>query len=107
MATCLICFLPVLGKAQSADDSLLFIGKSGVTYGYTNTLNNYKKSYSNADQMGTLTFDLIKVQRLSPEYYFVVGKWSLKRNAGDIDGHYNLLFKKINEKWVIVADHSS
>jgi uncharacterized protein (TIGR02246 family) len=137
MASCLICLLPVLGKAQSADekairqllqtqteawnrgnlddfmkgywenDSLMFIGKSGITYGYTNTLNNYKKGYSNADQMGTLTFNLIKVQRLSPEYYFVVGKWSLKRNAGDVGGHYNLLFRKIDGKWVIVADHSS
>lgn len=25
------------------NDSLMFIGKSGVTYGWTNTLNNYKK----------------------------------------------------------------
>lgn len=88
-------------------DSLMFIGKNGVTYGYQNTLMNYKKSYSDADKMGTLSFDLIKVQRLSPEYYFVVGKWHLKRNAGDVGGHYNLLFRKIKGKWVIIADHSS
>lgn len=94
-------------KGYWESDSLMFIGKSGVTYGYQNTLNNYKKSYRNADEMGTLTFDLIKVQRLSPEYFFVVGRWHLKRNAGDVGGHYNLLFRKINGKWVIVADHSS
>ena len=88
-------------------DSLMFIGQSGVTYGYDNTLNNYKRNYSNADKMGTLSFDLIKVQRLSPEYFFVVGKWHLKRNAGDVGGHYNLLFRKIDGKWVIIADHSS
>jgi len=94
-------------KGYWESDSLMFIGKSGVTYGYQNTLNNYRKSYRNADEMGTLTFDLIKVQRLSPEYFFVVGRWHLKRNAGDVGGHYNLLFRKINGKWVIVADHSS
>jgi uncharacterized protein (TIGR02246 family) len=94
-------------KGYWNNDSLMFIGKSGVTYGYQNTLMNYKKGYSNADQMGTLTFELIKVQRLSPEYYFVVGKWHLKRNAGDVGGHYNLLFRKIKGHWVIVADHSS
>jgi hypothetical protein len=94
-------------KGYWESDSLMFIGKSGVTYGYQNTLNNYKKSYRNADEMGTLTFDLIKVQRLSPEYFFVVGRWHLKRNPGDVGGHYNLLFRKINGKWVIVADHSS
>jgi len=94
-------------KGYWESDSLMFIGKSGVTYGYQNTLTNYKNSYRNADEMGTLTFDLIKVQRLSAEYFFVVGKWHLKRNAGDVGGHYNLLLRKINGKWVIVADHSS
>jgi len=94
-------------KGYWNNDSLMFIGKSGVTYGYQNTLMNYKKNYNNADAMGTLSFDLIKVQRLSPEYYFVVGKWHLKRSIGDLGGHYNLLFRKINGTWVIVADHSS
>ena len=94
-------------KGYWNNDSLMFIGKSGVTYGYQNTLMNYKKNYNNADAMGTLSFDLIKVQRLSPEYYFVVGKWHLKRSIGDLGGHYNLLFRKINGTWVIITDHSS
>jgi uncharacterized protein (TIGR02246 family) len=94
-------------KGYWNNDSLMFIGQNGVTYGYRNTLMNYKKNYSDADKMGTLTFDLVKVQRLSPEYYFVVGKWHLKRNAGDVGGHYNLLFRKIKGQWFIIADHSS
>jgi ketosteroid isomerase-like protein len=94
-------------KGYWNNDSLMFIGKSGVTYGYQNTLMNYKKNYSNADAMGTLSFDLIKVQRLSSDYYFIVGKWHLKRTIGDVGGHYNLLFRNVNGSWVIVADHSS
>jgi hypothetical protein len=88
-------------------DSLMFIGKSGVTYGYKKTLENYKKNYSDTAQMGKLSFDILQVKRLSNEYYYVVGKWFLKRSVGDIGGHYNLLFRKIKGKWVIVADHSS
>ena len=94
-------------KGYWNSDSLMFIGQNGVTYGYQNTLNNYKKNYSDADKMGTLTFNLIKVQRLSPKYYFVVGKWHLKRNAGDVGGHYDLIFRKIKGKWYIISDHSS
>lgn len=94
-------------KGYWKHDSLMFIGKSGVTYGYQNTLMNYKKNYGNADAMGTLSFDLIKVQRLSRDYYYVVGKWHLKRTIGDVGGHYDLLFRKVNGSWVIVADHSS
>ena len=88
-------------------DSLMFIGKSGITYGYQQTLANYKKNYSDTTQMGKLSFNIIQVKKLSGEYYFVVGKWTLKRTVGDLSGHYNLLFRKINGKWVIVADHSS
>lgn len=88
-------------------DSLMFVGKSGVTYGWTNTLNNYKKGYPDTAAMGKLTFTNIKVKRLSKKYYFIVGKWYLKRSIGDVSGHYNLLMEKINGRWVIVADHSS
>ena len=88
-------------------DSLMFIGQSGITYGYQNTLNNYKKNYSDTAKMGKLAFEIIKVQKLSDEYYFAVGKWFLKRTVGDLKGHYTLLFRKINGEWVIVADHSS
>jgi len=89
------------------NDSLMFIGKSGVTYGYANTLSNYKKNYSNKDQMGKLFFEIVKMKRLSPTYYWVLGKWFLKRSVGDIGGSYTLLFGKINGKWKIIADHSS
>jgi ketosteroid isomerase-like protein len=94
-------------KGYWKNDSLMFIGKSGVTYGYQNTLVNYKKNYGSAEAMGTLSFDLVKVQRLSRDYYYVVGKWHLKRTIGDVGGHYDLLFRKVNGSWVIVADHSS
>jgi uncharacterized protein (TIGR02246 family) len=89
------------------NDSLMFIGKSGVTYGWTNTLNNYKKGYPDAAAMGQLTFTLIQVKRLSKKYYHVTGKWFLKRSIGDVGGHYTLLLEKIKGHWVIIADHSS
>jgi len=89
------------------NDSLMFIGKSGVTYGWKNTLNNYRKNYSDTIAMGKLNFDLIQVKKLSKKYYSVTGKWFLKRTIGDLSGHFTLLFRKINKQWVIVSDHSS
>ena len=41
-------------KGYWENDSLMFIGKSGVTYGYKNTLNNYKKNYPTTADMGKL-----------------------------------------------------
>jgi ketosteroid isomerase-like protein len=94
-------------KGYWKNDSLMFIGKSGVTYGYSNTLENYKRNYGDTVKMGKLSFDLKAVQQISPDAYFVVGKWNLKRTIGDLSGHYTLLFRKINGEWVIVVDHSS
>ncbi|MEO7530330.1 MAG: nuclear transport factor 2 family protein [Sediminibacterium sp.] len=88
-------------------DSLLFVGKTGTTYGYQKTLANYKKGYPDTAAMGKLGFEILKVQKLSSDYYFVLGKWALTRSIGNISGHYTLLFKKINNQWVIVVDHSS
>ena len=88
-------------------DSLMFIGKSGVVWGWQQTLNNYKKGYPDTAAMGQLSFEIIQVKRLSMMYCYVVGKWMLKRSIGDISGHYDLLLRKIKGKWVIISDHSS
>lgn len=88
-------------------DSLMYIGKSGVTYGYVPTLNNYKQNYAGPDKMGKLSFDILHLKKLGAKHYLVVGKWSLKRTAGDVGGHYSLTFEKQKGKWVVIVDHSS
>lgn len=88
-------------------DSLMFIGKTGVHFGWQETLNNYKKGYPDTTAMGKLAFDIVTIKKLSPEYFYVVGKWMLKRTIGDLSGHYDLLLRKIKGQWYIIADHSS
>ena len=88
-------------------DSLMFIGKSVITYGWQKTLDNYKKRYPDTASMGKLNFDLLSVKHLSENYFFVVGNWHLTRSIGDVGGTFTLLFRKIKNRWVIVADHSS
>ena len=89
------------------NDSLMFIGQNGPVYGYFNTLHRYKLTYSDTAKMGKLGFDILRVKKISDDAYFVLGKFFLKRSVGDLGGHFTLLFRKINGKWVIVADHSS
>ena len=89
------------------NDSLMFIGSSGINHGYQEALNHYKKAYSDTAKMGKLRFELIELKQLSPDYYYVTGKFFLKRSVGDLNGVYTLLFRKIRGVWVIVSDHSS
>ncbi len=89
------------------NENLKFIGKNGITYGWQKTLDNYKKNYPDKDAMGFLTFDILTVEKISKDAYFVIGKWHLKRTKNEPQGHFSLLWKKIDGLWVIVADHSS
>ena len=86
---------------------LLFIGSKGITSGWEPTLQNYEKSYPNLAAMGTLTFQIIKVDILSKDSAWVVGKWSLAREKDNPNGHFMLVWRKIKGKWYIIADHSS
>jgi len=94
-------------KGYWNNDSLIFVGSSGVRYGYENALGYYKNTYSDAEKMGKLSLEILKIEKLSNQYYFVLGKWFLKRVVNDKGGHYTLLFKKIRGRWLIIADHSS
>ncbi len=88
-------------------DSLMYIGKSGVTYGYQRTLDTYNKNYGSADKMGSLSFEVLHLNKLGSKHYLVVGKWFLVRNAGNTGGHYTLVFRRSKGRWVIISDHSS
>jgi hypothetical protein len=90
-------------------DSLKFIGRSGLTYGWSASLANYEKAYPDRDAMGELHFDNLSVDIFCDDAAHVIGKWTLFRAAlGDtIGGFYSLIWQKKNNDWVIVADHSS
>lgn len=88
-------------------DSLKFIGRNGITYGWQPTLENYKKGYPTPAAMGKLTFTILSLEILSGTSAYMIGRWQLKRQTDEPGGHFTLLWRKINGKWVIVADHTS
>ena len=89
------------------NDSLVYVGKNGPTYGYATTLNNYQKNYPDTSHMGKLKFELLSFKPLNKDHYFVLGKFYLTRTVGNASGYFTLLFKKINGVWKVIADHSS
>ena len=88
-------------------EDLSFIGSRGLQKGWQRTLDNYKKSYPDKETMGILKFDILEMKMIDSDNAFVIGKWQLQRKEQDIDGHFSLWWKKINQEWLIVADHSS
>lgn len=89
-------------------DSLVFLGSKGMTYGWQPTLDTYRKTYGDAARMGQLDFSQLRITPLSADVAQVVGHWHLARpQAGDLQGQFLLIFRRIKGEWVIVADHSS
>ena len=88
-------------------DNLQFIGGNGPTFGWQNTLDNYKKRYPDTATMGKLKFDILQVDRRSRKVISLIGKFTLTREKDQPTGHFLLLWKKIKGQWLIIADCTS
>jgi ketosteroid isomerase-like protein len=89
-------------------DSLKFIGSSGITYGWQNTLDRYRKNYPDQASRGSLRFEILSVDLTSKDAAFVIGRFFLTRpQKGDASGYFTLLWRKIGGQWKIVVDHTS
>ncbi|EAR30466.1 hypothetical protein PTD2_02816 [Pseudoalteromonas tunicata D2] len=87
-------------------EQLRFVGKNGIKFGWQATLDNYKKSYSTKEKMGTLKFNNIDIE-VTESTAFVLGKWQITLKEDVVSGYNSLFWKKIDNKWRIVIDHSS
>lgn len=101
--------IPGFMEGYWKSDSLVFIGRKGPTYGWQPTLANYQKSYPDAAAMGQLDFSSLRVTLVAPTAAQVVGRWHLARPValGDLQGHFLLVLRQVDGKWVVVADHTN
>ena len=100
--------IPAFMEDYEKSDSLMFIGKSGVVYGWKATLEKYKKNYPDKATMGTLKFDILKTDFTGKNACWILGKFHLTRpEVGDANGIFTLLLKKKSGNWQIVADHTT
>ena len=88
-------------------DELVFSGKSGPVYGWNETRNRYLKNYPDTQTMGKLKFTVNKIRSVSSDVAFLIGEYYLTRSTEDSYGHFTLFWKKINNKWLIISDHTT
>ena len=88
-------------------DSLVFVSSAGLKYGWQNTLDNYKKSYPDKAAMGTLKFNILRINAINTTNAFVMGRWEIKHDGDSPYGYFTLWVREIDGDWKIVADHTS
>ena len=47
------------------------------------------------------------IKSISFDVALMIGEYQLKRSGGYSSGHFTLVWKKIDNKWFIVSDHTS
>ena len=88
-------------------DNIVFTGSNGSIYGWEETKRRYFNKYSNRTLMGRLKFRIINFQKLSDNIIQMQGSFYLKRKIDDSKGFFSLIWKKEDEKWFIISDHTS
>ena len=88
-------------------DNIVFTGSNGSIYGWEETKKRYLNKYSNRTLMGRLKFRIINFQKLSDSIIQMQGSFYLKRKIDDSKGFFSLIWKKEDEKWFIISDHTS
>ncbi|OYX26360.1 MAG: DUF4440 domain-containing protein [Flavobacteriales bacterium 32-35-8] len=89
------------------NDSLKFYGPNGITRGWDNLFEKYRRNYPDKDHTGILSYKINDISKISDDNYYVLGEYHIKRTAGNIDGFFMLLFRKIENDWKIVVDTSN
>jgi len=99
--------IPAFMEHYWKSDSMAFMSKTAVRFGWQETLDAYKAGYPTQKEMGILKFEVKKLDVLSAEAAYMLGSWKLERDTLDVGGHFSLIWKKVNGQWVIVTDHTS
>lgn len=86
---------------------LKFVSGDNVTKGWQPTLDRYKKNYDSRAKMGVLTFSDLEINIISKDSAVVLGSWALRRESDNPKGKFTLIFRKFNDSWKIVHDHTS
>ncbi|MBL7473800.1 YybH family protein [Robertkochia sediminum] len=99
--------IPAFMEGYWKSDQLVFVGSGGVVSGWEATRDRYLKNYPDAAAMGQLRFEIIRMQQVGPGVAQVLGKFILDRSDETLSGYFTLVWKKFDEGWRIVSDHTS
>ena len=93
---------------KNSPDTLFIAGV--VNRGFEGLLEAYHHDYPSRAAMGNLAFSELEVHPLDDRFAVVVGKYHLDRNkkeGGNADGLFSLVFEKTDRGWKIVVDHTT
>ena len=80
-----------------------------VFRGFDGLVEEYKHDYPSKAAMGTLVYSDLEVHPLDENFAVVTGKYRLergKKDGGNAEGLFSLVFENTDNGWKIVVDHT-
>jgi hypothetical protein len=86
---------------------LLVVIEGEQLKGWADVNATYHRGYPNRDEMGSVVYDRVQIQLVSPDVAVGLDWWTVFQKKGKTLGTSTMVFRKINDNWVIVVMHSS
>jgi len=87
-------------------EELTYFSRGKISKGWQTTLANYKRNYPTTNETGKLNFEIANITKINEDAYWVMGSYFLTREAGDANGTFMIVFKRIDGEWKIIGDSS-
>jgi len=100
-----------LDMAMSAyhdSPEMLWVNRGGIRKGFEPVRAAYRRDLGDRSRMGTYSYEPLHIERISRDCVYFVIKWKIELNGRTtMGGVSSLVWKRINRKWVIAAEHAS
>ncbi|HEX7853517.1 MAG TPA: hypothetical protein VF503_07455 [Sphingobium sp.] len=84
-----------------------YVSGDKVTQGFQAIRSVYGTRFAGGTKaMGQLSLEVVDLRMVGNANAYVIGRFTLRRDGGDVSGITTLLFRKTAAGWRIVADHS-
>lgn len=96
-------------KGYRRSERTVFAGGAAVHRGFDAMARRYRETYSSRAKMGRLTFAHLTFEQLESDHAVVTGSWELELEGSEKrpGGVFTLIWKRFEEGWLIVHDHTS
>ncbi len=88
-------------------EELEFISGDTIHRGWRATLERYKRKYPTKEAMGWLDFDDLRVTAMGEDEAKATGRWRVRADRKTSSGGFELKFRRIEKRWLIVRDHTT
>src|SRR5688500_5768863 len=87
---------------------MLWVNRTGIRKGFEPVRAAYRRDSNSRPSIGTYSYEPLHIERLSPSCVYFVIQWKIDRNGRSaMNGVTSMVWKRVNKKWVIAAEHAS